>query len=109
MSTPRKVIESPSGVGKVYKDSKELARVNYCLEVSQEFIENMSQDGQSTISSLKIITGQFKIVEGMYIPIDGAVLTLHLADGRKWDFFFHRLNTVGIYSAITAPGGAAAF
>jgi hypothetical protein len=109
MSTSIKILESPSGIGKVCKGDKELARVSYCLEVSQEIIEKMAQDGQSATSSMKIITGQFKIIEGTYMAIDGAVLTLHLEDGRKWQFFFHRLNKLGIYSAITAPEGAAAF
>jgi hypothetical protein len=109
MSTTRKILETPSGIGKVYKDAQELAKVDYKLTISQQFTETITSEGRSTVPGLKEITGQFKIILGSYLSIDGTVLNLHLADGRQWKFILVDASQTGIYTAANAPGGASDF
>ncbi|MDR3576926.1 MAG: hypothetical protein P4L50_23920 [Anaerolineaceae bacterium] len=109
MSTTRKVLETPSGIGKVYKGDQELASVDYRLEVSQEFVDTITSSGQSSLPGPKQITGQFKIIQGKYLAIDGTILTLHLADGRKWYFFVCKINSSRIYFLANTPGGSEDF
>ena len=109
MSTTRKILETPSGIGKVYNDEREVAKVDYKLIISQQFSETITSDGRSAVPGLKDITGQFKIILGSYLSVDGTVLNLHLADGRQWKFIIVSTSQTGMYTAANAPGGASDF
>jgi hypothetical protein len=100
-----KMLEAPHGVGKVYKDDREIARVNYQLQIKQEFIIEKSSSGEEETPGLKEITGQINIIEGERNLIDGSVLTLYLSDNRKWQFFTNRGNPIsGNYVAVNVDG-----
>ncbi|HMD89018.1 MAG TPA: hypothetical protein VKF38_07635 [Anaerolineaceae bacterium] len=109
MDTSIKILETPGGFGKVYQDDKELAKVEYCLTISQQLNENSTPASQSTVPGHKEISGQFRILEGKYLSVDGKILTLHLADGRQWKFIIVGINHLSMYIAANAPGGDAAF
>ena len=108
MDTSIKILETPGGIGKVYQDDKELAKVEYCLTISQQ-LENKSPTSQSAVPGHKEISGQFRILEGKYLSVDGKILTLHLADGRQWKFIIVGINHLSMYTAANAPGGDVAF
>ena len=109
MSTIRKVIEIPRGIGKVYKEGNEFAKVEYRIELIQEYAESITSEGRGTIPTLKEIRGLFRLIEGNYLPLGDTSLTLYLEDGRKWNFFISESSEPGIYSAANPPGGAADF
>ena len=109
VGTSIKILETPGGVGKVYQDDKELAKVEYSLTISQSFAENITQASQSAVPGLMEINGQFRILEGKYLSVDGKILTLHLADGRQWKFIIVEINQLEMYTAANAPGGDSAF
>lgn len=100
-----KTLETPSGIGEIYRDDMEIAKARYKLNVRQSFIVVSTHDGEEEIPSLKEITGKISVIDGERNLIDGSVLTLHLADGRKWQFFANRGDPIsGSYSAVNTSG-----
>lgn len=108
VDTTIKILETPGGIGKVYQGDKELAKVEYNLTISRQ-LETNTPTSQSAVPGHKEISGQFRILEGKYLSVDGKILTLHLADGRQWKFIIVGIDHLGMYTAANAPGGDAAF
>jgi hypothetical protein len=84
------IVESPSGRGKIYNGDELIAEVRYSLRVKQGVIISKAKSGTSELPVQRNISGQIwvrdedeKVIKGF---MDGSILTLHLADGRKWKF-----------------------
>lgn len=104
MSTKKyKILQTPIGMGKVYKDDKFIANVRYKLQIRQEFIVIKSSSGEGEIPGLKEVTGQISVIEGERFLKLRSVLTLHLDDGRKWKFLIERIDpSSAMYSAVNS-------
>lgn len=109
MATRRKreTIEQPSGLGKVFKGTEYLADVAYALRVEQEFLVWPSRSGSQVAPGLKNITGEITVVRGERDLINNeGPFTLHLDDGRKWEFHVRLGDPVSAtYGAINAGAG----
>lgn len=106
MSTKFQTLERPNGIGTVYKDDKAIATVYYSLRVEQEIILSKSLTHTEEVTGQKRITGQITVDKGERDLIDGSVLTLQLADGRRWGFIATSGNPIsGTYQTQTASGG----
>jgi hypothetical protein len=100
-----KIVETLSGTGKVYKDDKAIANVRYKLQIRQQFILTTSSSGEEEIPGLREITGQISVIEGERNLVNRKVLTLHLVDGRTWQFYAVSGDPItGMYSAVNASG-----
>jgi len=109
MPTKLQTLESPNGIGTVYKDNRTIATVYYSLQVEQEIIVSKSFTHTEEIPGQKRITGQITVDEGERDLMDGSVLVLQLADGRRWHFVTISGNPIsGKYRANTASGGGLA-
>ncbi len=79
----RRVIEAPSGTGKLIKEQKDVADVLYQLEATREYIIIEGDSGIHEVEGQGEITGIFRIISGDlgFGPHD--IYTLELEDGRK--------------------------
>lgn len=86
------ILESPCGIGKVYRDGRPVAEVQYRLVVAQEY------RGQEQTPRRTAISGRVTIIAGSRDLSAGGHLTLELEDGRKLPFTTQGGNpTLGAY------------
>jgi hypothetical protein len=88
----QKLIERPNGHGEIYKNGERLVAVYYSLLVKRIFFVGTSPKGDVEIPGDWVITGQVaitgperrqpEVIQGM---TSGGLLSLHLADGRRWE------------------------
>jgi hypothetical protein len=76
----QRVLESPCGIGKVYRNGRPVAEVQYRLVVTQEY-QGMEQTPRGTD-----ITGRVTVIDGSRDLASGGSLTLELEDGRRYPF-----------------------
>jgi hypothetical protein len=79
LSMDRKLVKELRGVGKVYGKGSLLAEVPYAIDVYQEF--------PSGIPGYKEIVGRLAVSPSIVFPV-GDELTLELADGTRFEFYF---------------------
>jgi hypothetical protein len=87
-----RVVEQTSGDGEVYEGTQRLGRATYSIRVYQEtqtvrtFGENVQQvDGIGRITGIVNPESPLSIFD---LITRNAMLTLHLEDGRRWEFAF---------------------
>ena len=76
----QRILESPCGIGRVFKNGLPVAEVQYRLVVAQEF------QGMEETPTLMDILGRVTVIEGARNFTDGSTLTLELEDGRQCRF-----------------------
>ena len=107
MSTLKRsrTLESLTGLGDVYRDDKQIAKVRYTIKVKQEIIISRSNSGAQELPGLQDIRGTINVVSGESNLIDGTVLVLQLEDGRRWQFFATSGNPIsGGYVVVNVSG-----
>ena len=100
-----RILESPSGMGKVYSGDEPIAEVGYSLRVTQGVIISKAKSGTSELPVQRDISGQIQVINEKVIKgfMDGSILTLHLADGRKWKFIIKATGLKsGEYQVVNA-------
>jgi len=97
-----KLIERPSGNGKVFADQKFLADCHYEVAVYRRYADTTNVGQRST--SLTNMSGEVDLrIISTTVPLQvdsRKLLTLHLEDGRKLDFYWLHGNataTEGLY------------
>jgi hypothetical protein len=101
----KRIIESLTGTGNVYKDNEVISDVQYRLQITQEFIISRSHSSTEELPGLKEISGQIDVISGERDLMDGNMMTLQLKDGRKWKFFAPRGDFIsGSYQVVSASG-----
>ena len=99
-----RTIESPSGLGQVFSGEREIADVMYDLRVVQEF--HITRGDSPDIPGLRDTTGFLKVIPGQKNFFEEESLTLHLDDGRKWDFLIKQAKRLeGSYEVVNRSGG----
>jgi hypothetical protein len=99
-----KLVESPAGVGEIWRRQGYLARVTYLLNVHQEVAEEETLQQDEVTVGLKSMTGSISVLEGnrQFWRLDA--LVLHLQDGRKVSFMV-KDGDVGVGSFRIQPSG----
>jgi len=83
----RSILENVKGMGAVYHGEEFIRELGYDITVWQEWLHS---SGAAPIEGLQEITGLVFDINspiGVADLVDGRVLTLHLEDGRRLDFF----------------------
>ena len=81
-----KILEAPQGRGEVFMDHQAVAAVNYVLSVEQEITLTDTPSGTGELFGAVHIVGQVKITRGRNFLDRRVNFSLHLADGRRFDF-----------------------
>jgi hypothetical protein len=100
-----KQIDKIIGKGVVFDGENELSKVEYSLDIFQEFIIMRSNEGVTKTPSYKQIRGFLQVIDGERNLIGGEILILQLDDGRKLDFFAKSGNPVTMSYEIVVSGG----
>ena len=100
VSQRRQIIERPSGIGKIFKDDREIARATYLLDVSQTITTSRTFSETTETPGLREVRGRVKVVDGQTDLGDGKFV-LELTDGRRWEFFATKGDPVtGSYTVV---------
>jgi hypothetical protein len=101
-----RVIEDVQGEGDVYEGEKRLGEASYRITVYQktETVKSFGPSGSREVDVLQQITGAVNVK----LPLNdfdllGKVLTLHLEDGRRWDFILGKHAAQNSGKGIYAP------
>lgn len=78
----RRISEYLNGVGKVFKEYKLIATVDYHLIVEQEFSISASSPETKEKPGQKSVIGNLYVIQGDRNLTDGSVLSLLLSDNR---------------------------
>ena len=81
-----KLLESPCGVGEVYRAGEKISQVTYRLSMQQEVVIKESQGKTEEVDGLKSMTGTISITEGAKDLWGENEFALHLEDGRRVGF-----------------------
>ncbi len=81
--------------GNVYKGNVLVAPVIYALQIVQEIIADLQQYK---------ITGEIRLLEGERDLVADGLLTLHLGDGRRWEFRAADKLGAKVFKVIGASG-----
>ncbi len=83
----RELIEQPCGAGTVYRnDGDFVGQVGYELRVYQNYSDARTKDSAAAPLGRKPVEGRVTGLDNNTLWSDGALLTLHLRDGRRLDF-----------------------
>jgi hypothetical protein len=100
---PEKVTEQITGIGKVFADQELLADCRYEVKVYQRLVDTTNV-GQRATSLSDVNVGKVELqIFSTSVPLrveSRKLLTLHLEDGRKLDFYWLHGNataTQGLY------------
>jgi hypothetical protein len=94
MSVRQKTLETPSGVGKLYKDGEIVARPRYSLRVTQSVHISHPLDGSiSETPGQPEISGHLQLDHYLAGDLIGAELVLELEDGRRLPIYLR--NSAG--------------
>jgi len=84
-----RVIEEVQGEGEVYEGERRLGEASYDITVYQDTqtIKSFRPSGSREVDVLQRITGTVNVKPPLSnFDLLRKVLTLHLDDGRRWDF-----------------------
>ncbi len=106
MSTRRRrLVEAPTGQGRVYGDGAEIAKVRYELRVVQDMISLRAVGGHAEeLPGLTDAAGRVWVLDGQR-DLLGRTLILELADGRQIDFLARSGDPISGSYAILRSGG----
>jgi hypothetical protein len=93
-----------TGVGIVYKDDQQIARVRYSLRVTQQIIILKSDSGIQEIPGLKDIKGVLTVLAGERRLANRSTMVLQLSDGHLWEFIAESGNFISGEYAVVGTG-----
>jgi hypothetical protein len=97
---PQRTIETPEGLGNIYRNDQKIADVRYALQVNQEYsiARTLGRSSPSEVPGVKNITGKIEVLKGER-NLMGETLTLHLEDGHELKFVASQGNIMaGTYT-----------
>lgn len=89
-----RTLETLQGVGKIFSADTEVGEMEYTLTVYQKTIDT-GRGGE--VDGLKTVEGVLTEVSGLTLfdMVGKPPFTLHLEDGRRWDFVLFRTELGG--------------
>jgi hypothetical protein len=99
-----KILEKPSGIGEVWEKDKQIAKVEYYLEVQQKILVTRSMSGTQELDGMKDTSGYISVISGERNLFGRDKRTLKMQDGRKIDFFVTRFSPTEKYIQIQPTG-----
>ena len=106
MERQRRTIERLQGVGTIFGPDQELAKVNYELELTQEFIVARTLGGAAeAVPGLRDTTGVITVVEGESNLTEKHGLILQVSDGRQWSFLVRQENPFSRRCVVASERG----
>ena len=99
-----KNLENPTGVGTVFQEGNQIAKVRYLLSVRQRVHERRTLSGVSQSDGLTSAEGVLSVPSGNKLPCDSGPLELQLADGRRMQFIVLNPDPISNKYSIASTG-----